>query len=138
MNMYCLATYDGGFGSLAEAADAVAAYNPHRARPTDLDGLRKNLRERAGRYYWHWDPRFMDINGGGLLPTEIQDVDRLHAAVTRIVADMPVILVRGRASDLVSAEKAAGLLGPVPDCGVRGRLRRRSHGRRRSQRRVHF
>ena len=28
-----------GFGSLDEVADAVAAYNPHRPRPTDLDGL---------------------------------------------------------------------------------------------------
>ncbi|HEU0170902.1 MAG TPA: alpha/beta fold hydrolase, partial [Acidimicrobiales bacterium] len=29
-----------GFASLEEVADAVAAYNPHRPRPTDLSGLR--------------------------------------------------------------------------------------------------
>src|SRR6185437_70862 len=34
-----------GFGSLDEVADAIAAYNPHRPRPSDLSGLRKNLRE---------------------------------------------------------------------------------------------
>src|SRR5258708_14826853 len=35
-----------GFGSLEEVADAIAAYNPHRPRPRDLGGLRKNLRKR--------------------------------------------------------------------------------------------
>ena len=95
-----------GFASLEEVADAVAAYNPHRPRPTDLAGLRKNVRERDGRFYWHWDPRFI----GGTAdfpPSEVADAPRLHEAVARMVADVPVMLVRGRASDLVSAEKAA-------------------------------
>jgi peroxiredoxin len=95
-----------GFASLDEVADAVAAYNPYRPRPTDLAGLRKNVRERDGRFYWHWDPRFI----GGTAdfpPSEVADAPRLHAAVARMVADVPVMLVRGRASDLVSAEKAA-------------------------------
>ena len=49
-----------GFASLDEVADAIAAYNPHRPRPTDLSGLQKNVRLRDdGRWYWHWDPRFM-------------------------------------------------------------------------------
>ncbi|MGO8871851.1 MAG: alpha/beta fold hydrolase [Acidimicrobiales bacterium] len=97
---------DAGFASLQEAADAVAAYNPNRPRSDDLDGLRKNLRERDGRFYWHWDPRFIDPEPG-MGPEEIIDVDRLHAATARMVADVPVLLVRGRASDLVSGEKAA-------------------------------
>ncbi|HEU5309453.1 MAG TPA: alpha/beta hydrolase, partial [Acidimicrobiia bacterium] len=51
---------EDGFGSLEEVADAVAAYNPHRPRPTDLSGLKKNVRQREdGRWVWHWDPRFM-------------------------------------------------------------------------------
>lgn len=95
-----------GFSSLEEVAEAVAAYNPYRRRPTDLAGLRKNLRERDGRYYWHWDPRFMFAEGGSG-PTEILDVDRLHVAAARMVVDVPVLLVRGRLSDLVSTEKAA-------------------------------
>ncbi len=45
-----------GFASVDEVADAVAAYNPHRPRPTDLLGLRKNLRQRGDRFYWHWTP----------------------------------------------------------------------------------
>ncbi len=49
-----------GFASLDEVADAIQEYNPHRPRPTDFDGLRTNLRERDGRWYWHWDPKFID------------------------------------------------------------------------------
>lgn len=50
-----------GFASLEEVADAIATYNPHRPRPANLGGLRKNVRQRAdGRWTWHWDPRFME------------------------------------------------------------------------------
>jgi pimeloyl-ACP methyl ester carboxylesterase len=94
-----------GFDSLEEVADAVAAYNPHRPRPADLSGLRKNVRERDGRFYWHWDPAFM----GGVAdmpPDEVLDADRLHRAVARTLEDVPLLLVRGRQSDLVSVEKA--------------------------------
>ena len=52
-----------GFASLDEVADAIAAYNPHRPRPSDLSGLQKNVRQREdGRWYWHWDPRFMSLS----------------------------------------------------------------------------
>lgn len=102
-----------GFASLEEAADLVAGYNTHRSRPTDPSGLAKNLRERDGRWYWHWDPRFMDpMEGRG--PSEIMDVDRLHDAVARMVADIPVLLVRGRMSDLVSEDKATAFLARFP------------------------
>ena len=40
-------------------------------------------------------------------PEEIMDVARLHEATRRMVNDVPVLLVRGRSSDLVSASKAA-------------------------------
>jgi pimeloyl-ACP methyl ester carboxylesterase len=50
-----------GFASVEEAADAIAAYLPHRPRPRSLAGLAKNLRLHAdGRWRWHWDPRFLD------------------------------------------------------------------------------
>ena len=48
-----------GFDSLEEAADAVAAYLPHRTKPRSPEGLKKNLRLRDGRWYWHWDPAFL-------------------------------------------------------------------------------
>lgn len=102
-----------GFASLDEVADAVAAYNPHRPRPGDLDGLRKNLRRRGDRWYWHWDPNF--ISGTSTAPSEVNDVDRFHTAVGRIVDDgVPILLVRGRVSDLVSEEKATTFLERFP------------------------
>jgi pimeloyl-ACP methyl ester carboxylesterase len=95
-----------GFESLDEVADAIAEYNPHRARPTDLDGLRTNLRRRGDRWYWHWDPKFIS-NIASLPPTEVADVDRLNAAVETILAGgVPMLLVRGQVSDLVSQERA--------------------------------
>lgn len=43
-----------GLASLQEVADAIAAYNPLRRRPRNLQGLRKNVRLRDdGRWYWH-------------------------------------------------------------------------------------
>ncbi len=103
-----------GFASLDEVADAIAEYNPHRARPSDLSGLRKNLRLRDGRWYWHWDPQF--ISGGAAQPpSEISDVSRLERAVTRIEeAAIPIMLIRGRVSDLVSRAKADAFLARHP------------------------
>jgi peroxiredoxin len=95
-----------GFDTLDQVADAVAAYNPHRPRPSDLSGLRKNLREREGRWYWHWDPAF--VGGSATMPpSEISDVPRLDRAIATIVdGGVPLMLVRGRMSDLVTAERA--------------------------------
>ena len=101
---------ESGFDSLDEVADAIAEYNPHRPRPSDLAGLTTNLRRRGDRWYWHWDPQF--INGTAALPPiEVIEVDRLHAAVEAILADgVPMLLVRGRLSDLVSQDRADAFL----------------------------
>src|SRR3954469_20070921 len=88
-----------GFGSVEEAADAVAAYLPHRERPRSLDGLKKNLRHRPdGRWYWHWDPRFLD----GPRPVD-SGREQVEAALERAVRSLfvPTLLVRGGASELV-------------------------------------
>ncbi len=39
-------------------------------------------------------------------PAEILDTNRLREATAKLVSQVPVMLVRGRASDLVSAKKA--------------------------------
>src|SRR6201988_3282958 len=97
---------ESGFGSLEEVADAIAEYNPHRPRPTDLEGLTANLRRRGDRWYWHWDPKFIS-NTASLPPIELADVDRMNAAVDAILASgAPMLLVRGQMSDLVSQERA--------------------------------
>ena len=104
-----------GFASLDEVADAIAAYNPHRPRPTDLRGLEKNLRRRDdGRWYWHWDPTFIGGRLGGTDETRSSLIDphRLEAAARKLT--VPTLLVRGRVSDLLSERGAQELLEMVP------------------------
>jgi pimeloyl-ACP methyl ester carboxylesterase len=104
-----------GFDSLEAVADAIGAYNPHRPRPKNLDGLKKNLRQRAdGRWMWHWDPRFVSGRFGS--PDETRstliDGDRLQRAAKTLT--IPTLLVRGRMSDLLSEAGARELLELVP------------------------
>ena len=101
-----------GFASLEEVADAVAAYNPHRPRPKDLSGLRKNVRQgEDGRWYWHWDPRFL-LGGRTDEPRSYRNEERLERAARSLT--LPTLLVRGRASDVLSEEGAAHLRSLVP------------------------
>ncbi|KQH75756.1 peroxidase [Mycobacterium gordonae] len=105
---------ESGFESLEEVADAIAEYNPHRPRPTDLDGLTTNLRRRGDRWYWHWDPQF--ISGTAAFPPfEVTDADRMHTAVAAILENgLPMLLIRGQMSDLVSQERAEEFLARFP------------------------
>jgi pimeloyl-ACP methyl ester carboxylesterase len=107
----CEHAYEG-FATVDEAADAVAAYLPHRPRPRSNEGLKKNLRLHPdGRWRWHWDPRFLDGRrrigpGGG-------DVEKMLVAAAKRVA-VPTLLVRGASSELVKEEHARELLELVP------------------------
>jgi pimeloyl-ACP methyl ester carboxylesterase len=95
-----------GFASLEEAADAIASYTG-RPRKGDLSGLRKNLRQRNGRYFWHWDPNFFAPREGGPAHSE-----QLVAAARLI--ELPVLLIRGRASDVVTEEQVEEFLQLIP------------------------
>jgi pimeloyl-ACP methyl ester carboxylesterase len=106
---------EDGFATLDDVADAIAAYNPHRPRPSNLEGLKKNLRQREnGRWYWHWDPAFIGGRLGGADETRssLVDPDRLQKAARALT--LPTLLVRGRVSDLLSEEGARELLELVP------------------------
>lgn len=99
-----------GFASLDEVADAIAAYNPHRPRPKNVEGLRKNVRQRDdGRFYWHWDPRLLD---GGDEPTREITYVRARAAASSI--RVPTLIVHGGQSDIVSREGVDELIGLIP------------------------
>ena len=106
-----------GFSSLDEAADAIAAYQPHRPRPTDLSGLEKNLRLGAdGRWRWHWDPAFIEMRTGG----ESEHARDAHHGELETIArrlSLPVLLVRGRLSDLVTQAEVDEFLQMVPHAG---------------------
>ncbi len=101
-----------GFASLEDAADAISAYLPHRPRPSDLSGLSKNLRRgEDGRYRWHWDPRFLDHRADAVERAHVLQA-RQSAAAERL--KIPVLLVRGRESELVGEAEAAEFLRLCP------------------------
>lgn len=104
-----------GFATVEEAADAVAAYNPHRARPPRADGLRKNLRRRGDRWYWHWDPQLLanrvtTAHGRARLGHRARDAARRLR--------VPTMLVRGRQSRVVGVEGVRELRELVPTAHV--------------------
>ena len=104
-----------GFASLDEVADAIQRYNPHRPRPSDLSGLQKNLRHGSdGRWYWHWDPQFIQGRLGSPDETRSSLVDPVRLQKAARALAIPTLLVRGRVSDLLSEEGARELLELVP------------------------
>jgi pimeloyl-ACP methyl ester carboxylesterase len=99
-----------GFGSVEDVADAIAAYNPHRPRPTDLTGLMRNLRSRAdGRLRWHWDPAFL----GREIPLELAELEATIEGA-RVAGEVPVLLIRGMRSDVVGEQGLAELKSVLP------------------------
>lgn len=85
-----------GFDSLDAAADAIAAYMPHRPRktPRQLEALLE--RTDGGRWRWHWDPRLLDE----LAHESAHWQPRLAAAAAKL--SLPTLLVSGGRSDIVS------------------------------------
>ena len=113
-----------GFETLEHAAEAVAAYLPTRARPADTSGLERTMRqEDDGRWHWRWDPQFLmqrpELDGSDpaafdAVVAQLHDV--LHAAAARLT--MPVLLLRGALSDVVSERSVDELLAAVPHAEV--------------------
>lgn len=111
---FMTANVDQGFASLDEVADAIAAYNPHRPRPSDLSGLEKNLRRRGDRWYWHWDPKMLGPaeDPGALRDRQVRNGDLMAEVLGRV--RVPMLLVRGRMSDLVTEDGARQFLEEFP------------------------
>ena len=99
-----------GFATLEDSADVIAQYMPHRPRPKDLEGLRKNLKQGADkRWRWHWDPAFIQ---GVMKRSAVDKASDLEHAVRNI--DVPIHLVRGRMSELVSEDSVKAFKALVP------------------------
>ncbi len=101
-----------GFATLSDAADAVAAYLPHRARPSDTNGLRHNLRRNDdGRWIWRWDPEILTW-ARPLIQNQAQLSERLTNAALRL--RQPCLLVRGADSEVLSASIARDFIELAP------------------------
>ena len=89
-----------GFGSLEEASDSIASYLPHREKPKDVSGLKKNLRlKEDGRYYWHWDPRFIESRTGN------KNDYKLRQKIYAESVNIPTLLIRGALSNVVTQDE---------------------------------
>ncbi len=98
-----------GFASLDEAAAEVAAYLPQRRRRKDRYELAQLLRRGDdGRLRWHWDPALLDT----VAHEGERHQQRLLNAARNI--DVPVLLVSGGRSDVVSDATVAEFMQAVP------------------------
>ncbi|HAQ43500.1 MAG TPA: alpha/beta hydrolase, partial [Acidimicrobiaceae bacterium] len=109
-----------GFATLNEAADAISAYNPHRSRPSNPAGLSRVLHQRPdGRWIWRWDPAYVTSKPGfqtGDHSTLRVHMKRVSEIMTQgmLATDVPILLVRGGQSELVTAEAVKSFLDLVP------------------------
>ena len=103
-----MTAHPDGFASLAQAADVISAYMPHRPRKSD-DSLRALLRDDGhGRWRWHWDPRLV----AELARDSEQHQDALAEAARQVKC--PLLLVSGGRSDLVTPQTVAEFLALAP------------------------
>jgi pimeloyl-ACP methyl ester carboxylesterase len=105
-----------GFESLEEAAAAIAAYTPQRVRGTSTAGLMKVLRQREGRWYWHWDPQVLSHGRTEVVADQFEGL--LDVAMRNI--HVPTMLVRGLLSDVVTQEGVDDILARMPNVTVVG------------------
>jgi pimeloyl-ACP methyl ester carboxylesterase len=99
-----------GFASYAQAAEQIAAYLPQRRERKSEQQLRPLLREGAdGRLRWHWDPALL---AGDLVSESERYQPRLLQAAVNI--DVPVLLLSGEHSDVVSRHTVEEFLALVP------------------------
>jgi pimeloyl-ACP methyl ester carboxylesterase len=103
-----------GFSSLEHAAAAIAQYNPHRPKPPTNRGLLKNLRlHEDGRFYWHWDPRFLETQERAEPPLLGNKLVRAAQGV-----QIPTLLIRGLQSDVVTEAGVEDFRGHLPQLEV--------------------
>ena len=99
-----------GFASPDEAAEAIANYLPNRQRRKGSESLDRYLRRcDDGRLRWHWDPRFITSVTNDKAS---QSENRLTDAAKTL--KLPIHLIRGGSSNLVSVDAAQEFLRLAP------------------------
>lgn len=104
-----MSAHPDGFDDAEHAADAIAGYLPqHRARkrPDQLASLL--VKRDDGRLVWHWDPRMLTD-----LPAQSELIQRRVVEAARQI-DVPLLLISGGQSDLVSEQTVTEFLELVP------------------------
>ncbi len=98
-----------GFDSYDHAAEQIAAYLPHRREKKTPAQLAHLLNARPdGRLAWHWDPRLLSE----FIPTTDQLQPLIEDACRQL--DIPVLLVSGGRSDLVTQQTVDHFLELAP------------------------
>jgi pimeloyl-ACP methyl ester carboxylesterase len=98
------------FASFDEILERTVQFNPTRSVSSLRRGILHNAVEQAdGTWRWRWDHRFGSRGGVG-------DMTDLWAAIERL--DVPLLLVRGGTSGVVSDDDVAELLRRKPDASV--------------------
>lgn len=105
-----LAGSRSGFATLDEFAVAVADFTGRAPAPAERMRRHARLGD-DGRWYWHWDPAFIDNE-----PDFAAERPRLVAAAQAL--SVPAMLVRGVQSDVVSATEVAAMRRLVSDLTV--------------------
>lgn len=101
-----------GFDSLDAAAATLSALAAH-GRPPRPDRLRGNMREKDGRFFWRWDPRFVEdrfVKG----PDQLALLERSAAELTT-----PTLMIRAGDSTVVRPEHVAHFLSIAPHVETR-------------------
>lgn len=107
---FMAAHLDKGFATADEAAAAIGAYLPHRKQRGPSETLERYLRKcDDGRLRWHWDPRFIAAAN----QSSPEDSEARFAAAARRL-HLPVHLIRGASSNLVTTEAAQQFLQFAP------------------------
>ncbi len=97
-----------GFDSYEHAAEVIADYLPQRRTRKNSKQLKFLLREFQGRFFWHWDPRMLSefVEHSEHLQEDIREAARK--------IKVPILLISGGKSDIVSAQTVADFLHLVP------------------------
>ena len=111
---------NNGFESLDEALEAIRAYTPQRLKTTiNLEGLRKNLKydERTKRYIFNWDPQFLPLAKSQFKDSNLEIFEKLLLDNCKKI-NCPVLLVRGKLTELISDEGVQSLKSAIPQLKV--------------------
>jgi pimeloyl-ACP methyl ester carboxylesterase len=106
--MNFMTAFPNGFDSYEHAANIIAQYLPHRRERKNSTQLKFLLREQNDRLHWHWDPR--------MISEFVEHSEHLQETIRESARQItvPILLISGGKSDIVSADTVADFLQLAP------------------------